>query len=761
MKARKMTIWTAIVLIVVTAGNAAGASEKVNKAFIAASQRGDLSQVKLLLEHGADVDAVDKDGKTALMYASESGSDIVTYLLKHGADVDAADKDGKTALMYASVSGCDWDIVAYLLTHGADVDTVDKNGKTALMYASQVEYFDAVWPLEEAEAVERIGESGYRESNHSKILIYVATRGRLDLVKECVKKGADVNFSEKGEFTGLRLAASRGYLDVVKYLVENAANVEVSTNSGFTALMHASLRGHLDVVKYLVENGADVEASTNAGSKALIHASVAGHLNVVEYLVENGADVGVSNNSGLTPLIAASTNRYLDVVKFLVENGANVHAVDKDGKTALDRAIGNDSNIAEYLRAAKTAQKLSPSVLFPTSASTFTYFTQDKNISNLNTQLPARKGLLKKDENGISSLGNYLEVAKAPRSHLEITIDMKLEDNMIVFSYHIYPQSKQINDRIPIYQQVFREDPANTHVYLIFPEEFTLSKEIQIIDTISNGTGRGARLAACSPENTKLSRILRKYNAAMEGTYELTKSDKSEMERALDNTTDVLGKVGLGIRVTKDVIKFALQEDEKKRIERLQEKYRDCQIHKMPFHGPEGISLAYTYIGRSSTIYFDVSSAAKPGKVFIEIPRMTFGLTAFGATRKASLEGLVYELGLTSQARQEKRPPPEATRETRWKIAIIENVIGRFYWDCGRYPYDSEGLKVLIERPGDIEEDKWSGPYLKQSDLLDQWGNPVIYRAEGKINAGSFDLISLGKDGVDGGQGINAEIYNK
>jgi general secretion pathway protein G len=98
---------------------------------------------------------------------------------------------------------------------------------------------------------------------------------------------------------------------------------------------------------------------------------------------------------------------------------------------------------------------------------------------------------------------------------------------------------------------------------------------------------------------------------------------------------------------------------------------------------------------------------------------------------------------------------------SRAKMATIENALGRFYMDCGRYPDDSEGLEVLLVPPADIEEDKWNGPYLKRSDLLDLWENPYIYVAEGEFNPGSFDLISLGQDGMDGGEGDNMDIINE
>jgi len=97
---------------------------------------------------------------------------------------------------------------------------------------------------------------------------------------------------------------------------------------------------------------------------------------------------------------------------------------------------------------------------------------------------------------------------------------------------------------------------------------------------------------------------------------------------------------------------------------------------------------------------------------------------------------------------------------TKAKMAIIEGALARFYIDCSRYPDDSEGLEVLVLPPADMEEGKWNGPYLKRSNLLDKWDNPYIYVAEGEYNPGSFDLISLGADAMDGGEGDDADIIN-
>jgi general secretion pathway protein G len=102
----------------------------------------------------------------------------------------------------------------------------------------------------------------------------------------------------------------------------------------------------------------------------------------------------------------------------------------------------------------------------------------------------------------------------------------------------------------------------------------------------------------------------------------------------------------------------------------------------------------------------------------------------------------------------------QKTKIARAKMALIESAIGKFQLECGRLPDDSQGLEELRVAPADMEEDKWGGPYLKKSDLLDPWDNPYIYVEEGRVNPGSFDLISFGADGQEGGDGDNADIYN-
>ena len=100
----------------------------------------------------------------------------------------------------------------------------------------------------------------------------------------------------------------------------------------------------------------------------------------------------------------------------------------------------------------------------------------------------------------------------------------------------------------------------------------------------------------------------------------------------------------------------------------------------------------------------------------------------------------------------------ERARQTTAKAQIseFESVLDLFRLDVGRYPSAEEGLQVLRVSPGPIKN--WDGPYLRKDVPLDPWGQPYVYRFPGQH--GDFDLISLGLDGQEGGEGENADIVN-
>jgi general secretion pathway protein G len=91
------------------------------------------------------------------------------------------------------------------------------------------------------------------------------------------------------------------------------------------------------------------------------------------------------------------------------------------------------------------------------------------------------------------------------------------------------------------------------------------------------------------------------------------------------------------------------------------------------------------------------------------------------------------------------------------QISSFSSALDLYFLDTGRYPSSSEGLAALVQRPGNIAQ--WNGPYLKGGVVpTDPWSNPYVYRMPGEH--GTYDLISYGSDGTQGGAGAAADILS-
>ncbi len=92
--------------------------------------------------------------------------------------------------------------------------------------------------------------------------------------------------------------------------------------------------------------------------------------------------------------------------------------------------------------------------------------------------------------------------------------------------------------------------------------------------------------------------------------------------------------------------------------------------------------------------------------------------------------------------------------QAKIEIQHLAGQIEMYRLDVGRYP---ENLDALLKAPAGTES-KWNGPYVKDDDLKDPWGNPFRYTVPGTNKP--FDLVSLGADGREGGDGENRDVSN-
>jgi len=96
-------------------------------------------------------------------------------------------------------------------------------------------------------------------------------------------------------------------------------------------------------------------------------------------------------------------------------------------------------------------------------------------------------------------------------------------------------------------------------------------------------------------------------------------------------------------------------------------------------------------------------------------------------------------------------------KAAKLQIEALSSALDLYFLDTGRYPSSSEGLQALVRKPGNI--DVWNGPYLKGGQVpQDPWKNEYLYRAPGQSSP--FEIISLGADGREGGNGSAADIFS-
>jgi general secretion pathway protein G len=104
------------------------------------------------------------------------------------------------------------------------------------------------------------------------------------------------------------------------------------------------------------------------------------------------------------------------------------------------------------------------------------------------------------------------------------------------------------------------------------------------------------------------------------------------------------------------------------------------------------------------------------------------------------------------------RPDEARVTVAKTDLRTIGAALKMYRLDNGSYPTTDQGLAALASKPasGPIPANWAEGGYL--SDLPgDPWGNAYVYRSPG-AQGGGFDLLSLGKDGKPGGEGLDADI---
>ena len=305
----------------------AGASAAAERPALAdAAEARNRALIRTLVDAGADVNAAQVDGTTALHWAVYyDDADTAGLLVRSGANVNAANRYGVPPLSLACTNG-NADLVKLLLDAGANANASLQGGETVLMTAARA--------------------------------------GSLEAVKALLGRGANPNVRERRDQTALMWAAAEGHAAVVRALIDGGADIRASLNSGLTPLFFAVREGHIDVVRTLLEAGVNVNETVKReedrpalpantvrspkaaakGTSPLLMAVENGHFELAIALVDAGGDPN-DQRTGFTPLHTISWVRKPDAsdtgdpapvgsgrltslqfVRELVKRGADVNA---------------------------------------------------------------------------------------------------------------------------------------------------------------------------------------------------------------------------------------------------------------------------------------------------------------------------------------------------------------------------------------------------------------------------------------------------
>jgi ankyrin repeat protein len=348
--------------------SAGGASAPVADA----SMRGDRETLRTLLKQGADVNAAQGDGMSALHWAAERGDAEMTEMLVYaGANVGAVTRIGQyTPLHLASRSGSE-DAVKALLNAGADPSARTTNsGVTALHLAAASGSAAVIKVL-----IERKADINAREAEWGQTpLMFAASENRVDAVRLLLAAGADATITTKTIDIATQGALDRAARERQRKVLESfktdgkqatltasqeqaaiqanrdlfrsgkipppekkdstAANAgdagqpasfnpeeinpPVATKGGLTALLHAARQGHIEAAKALIDGGASIDQpGAGDGTTPLLMAVVNGQFDMAMFLIQRGANVNVAGTgNGATPLWAAVNTQWQPRTRF-------------------------------------------------------------------------------------------------------------------------------------------------------------------------------------------------------------------------------------------------------------------------------------------------------------------------------------------------------------------------------------------------------------------------------------------------------------
>ncbi len=256
----------------------------VNEDLLQGASEGNIALVKRSLDQRAELETKNADGETALILASWYGSpEIVTMLLESGANVNAQDNAGYTAIAKAASLGVGrhYEIVEILIQASANLNLKTREGKSPFLLAVLNGHKELGNALKKAGAKEEPYFAGKSADDE---LLLASSVGDLQRVKYVFFFKPNVNAVDSLGQTPVMHAARSGNREILSLLLKTGAQVDTKDKSGKTALMLAARRGHKEALTVLLDFDADVDIEDNDHFTAMTWAERFGQRDIADYL---------------------------------------------------------------------------------------------------------------------------------------------------------------------------------------------------------------------------------------------------------------------------------------------------------------------------------------------------------------------------------------------------------------------------------------------------------------------------------------------
>lgn len=303
--------------------------------FIAA-QLGNVGIIKLLIDHGANIEArKGANFKTPLYEATSEGHmKAVKLLLQEGANIECICEGGATPLLEASRRGHEA-VVEFLLEKGANTEVSTETGRTSLDWAVEEGHIAVIRTF-----LEHRFDVEAPNSKNMTLLHEAATReGRAEIIRVLTQYGADLEARDMNQNTPLIHAVIEGHKENVEALFGAGSAIDSTNCWGTTALLLAIEKKRESMSYYLLEKGANVRLCNCWGDSSLHRAAMCGDRKFVQEILRLGVDMNQPNHTGSTALWLAAYHGNPDVVKVLLEEGASKSVPDHSGQTPMSAAI--------------------------------------------------------------------------------------------------------------------------------------------------------------------------------------------------------------------------------------------------------------------------------------------------------------------------------------------------------------------------------------------------------------------------------------